>query len=352
MGNGQKLISEKKPTPELCYAFTENGVELPVLDITNPLFISSIDETALDALGKESMKQAKSLAENPLLRFFAKRSLTLGKFLPKENNATYVSGMSTLMMKLGPGLVGGGVKRFMDRKVAEGFVAMTVRMRLRDICRIQAEALIPKLRNSQGKNLCFINIGGGSASDSINSLILLQEKEPALLKERKIEINVLDLDTFGPSFAGRSIESLRELGGRFHGLDVSFRFIQYDWKDTAKLADLLSERKDWIQVCESEGGLFEYGTDEEITLNLKSLFNNTSDDAIIAGDVVLDMEKVNPAFPAMLKGSSNMIRFIGIEGLKKILERTSWKIDGIVEKNPTYIVFTLKKIKTMEFASY
>lgn len=245
------------------------------------------------------------------------------------------------MMKLGPELVGGGVKRFMDRKVAEGFVAMTVRMRLRDICRIQAEALIPKLRNSTGKNLCFINIAGGSASDSINTLLLVQEKEPALLKERKIEIDVLDLDTFGPSFAGRSIESLREPGGRFHGLDVSFRFIQYDWKDASKLVDLLLERKDWIQVCESEGGLFEYGTDEEIIYNLKAMSNEASDEVIIAGDVVLDMEKVNPAFPAMLKGSSNMIRFIGIDGLKKILERTSWKIDGIVEENPTYVVFTL-----------
>ena len=124
-------------------------------------------------------------------------------------------------------------------------------------------------------------------------------------------------------------------------------YIRYDWKDTSKLADLLTKRKDWIQVCESEGGLFEYGTDEEITHNLTSLFNNTSDDVIIAGDVVLDMEKVNPAFPTMLKGSSNMIRFIGVDGLRKILERTSWKLDRIVEENPTYVVFTLKKNKTM-----
>jgi hypothetical protein len=168
---GRKLFSEKKTTPELSYALTDNGIELPVLDITHPLFISSIDETALDALGKETIKQAKSLAETPLLRFLAKRSLTLGRFLPKEKNATYLSGMSTLMMKLGPGLIRGGIKRFIDRKVSAGFVGMTVRMRLRDICRIQAAALIPKLRDSPEKNLCFINIAGGSASDSINTLI-------------------------------------------------------------------------------------------------------------------------------------------------------------------------------------
>ena len=66
---------------------------------------------------------------------------------------------------------------------------------------------------------------------------------------------------------------------------------------------------------------------------------------IIAGDVVLSMEKVNPAFPAMLKGSSNMVRFTGREGLKKILERTNWKLDRITEENPIYVVFTLKKNK-------
>jgi hypothetical protein len=65
---------------------TDNGTRLPVLDITHPLFISSIDETTLDVLSKMAIKQAKSLTENPLLRFFTKRSLTLGSFLPKEKS--------------------------------------------------------------------------------------------------------------------------------------------------------------------------------------------------------------------------------------------------------------------------
>lgn len=61
MGNGQKMIPEKKITPKLCFALTENGVKLPVLDITHPLFISSIDETALNVLGKESINKLKVL---------------------------------------------------------------------------------------------------------------------------------------------------------------------------------------------------------------------------------------------------------------------------------------------------
>src|SRR5690606_29333137 len=134
-----------------------NGVELPVLDITNPLFVSSIDETALDKSAKEALTQAQSMKKNSMAKLFANRTLALGKFRPNDKNASYVSGMSTLMMKLGPGLIGGGLNRFVDRKLAGGFTAMTVRMRLRDICRVQTEALIPKLQDNPKKNLCFIN---------------------------------------------------------------------------------------------------------------------------------------------------------------------------------------------------
>ena len=86
---------------------------------------------------------------------------------------------------------------------------------------------------------------------------------------------------------------------------------------------MLSERKDWIVVCVSKGGLFEYGTDEDIIQNLGSLYSSSIDDIVVVGDVVLDSERVNPAFPALLEGSGNMVRFIGSEGLKKILEKTN-----------------------------
>lgn len=100
------MVSNKKISG-ISYAKTDNGVELPILDITHPLFVSIIDETALDALGKEALKQAKSTQKNSIIKFLASRSLTLGGFRPTDKNAHYVSGMSTLMMKLGPGLLEG-----------------------------------------------------------------------------------------------------------------------------------------------------------------------------------------------------------------------------------------------------
>ena len=339
---GKKNNLETKEKPKIFYAITDNKIKLPVLDITNPLFVSSIKEEALDELGKDTIKR-KNFRQNPFINFVAKRSLTLGKFLPKEHNANYVSGMSTLMMKLGPGLIGGGVGRFFDRKVSEGFVSISVRMRLRDICQVQAQELTPILKKEPRSNLCFINIAGGAASENINALILLHRQDPDLLKNRKIEIDVLDVDTFGPDFARNSIQSLKAEGGPFCELDVSFRHILYDWSDASKLTDLVKEKKSWIQICTSEGGLFEYATDEDIIKNLKALSDYSTDDTIIVGDVVLEGERVNPAFPAMLTGSNNSIRFIGTQRLKEIVGKTEWALDKVIEGNPIYVVFILKK---------
>ena len=58
------------------------------------------------------------------------------------------------MMKLAPELIGGGMNRFEDRKLARGFTSIIVRMRLRDICYTQAEALMPKLLEEPKKDSC------------------------------------------------------------------------------------------------------------------------------------------------------------------------------------------------------
>jgi hypothetical protein len=73
-------VVANKTLSDIIYVKADNGLELPVLDITHPLFVSSIDETALDKLGKEALKQAKSMKKNSMIKFFAKRSLALGKF--------------------------------------------------------------------------------------------------------------------------------------------------------------------------------------------------------------------------------------------------------------------------------
>jgi hypothetical protein len=340
-------IYEKNKVPGLFYAFTENGIELPVLDISHPQFISSINEVVLDKMLKEieikGDERAKRFNKMPSFfkNYLAKRSYIMAGLMLKDTNDTFLNGMSTLMMKLGPGLIGKGRKKFFDRLGSKSFGAVTLRMRIRDISKLQSETLLPQLLKEPGKNLCFINIAGGAASDSINTLITLQKKNPSLLNGREIEINVLDVDMFGPSFARQCIQSLKVVGGCFHNLNITFNYLNYNWNNTAKLSELMLNRNDWIKICSSEGGLFEYATDTDIIQNLNELYNNSQNDLKIVGSLIRDVNTVDAGILSSMKITNIKARLLGIEGLKRNLEKTKWTIERVMENNPRYVIFTL-----------
>gem|GEM_PF-483344 len=341
----KNCIPEKSKVSGLSYVFTDNGIELPVLDISHPLFIASIDEEGLEELCKESAQKAKGFKEMPdaQKKFIYEKSYIFGRTFHKDPTATYLSGMSTFMLKLGPHLIGEGEERNIDRMLSMGVSSIAARMRLRDICKLQADALIPQLMEYPQKELCFINIAGGAASDSINTLILIMKENQALLKNRKIEINVFDIDTDSPHFAQRSIEALKAPEAHFYGLDISFNHIKYNWVDTRELINILAKKRDCIMTCSSEGGLFEYGSDEEIINNLNSLYDNSPGDMQMIATVIHDIDTVDPTIPAMAEESGSSLRFLGTEGLKRILKKTKWKLEGIKDKNPIYVIFTLMK---------
>jgi hypothetical protein len=349
-----ELYTIRKRIPGLSYAFTGNGVELPVLDITHPLFISSIDENKLKKMLKKAEKNAEETAEkfnnmpSCIMKFLAKRSFTMAELLHNKGDNAFLSGVSTLMLKLGPDLIGKGRKRFLDRLASGGIGGIVLRMRVRDLSKCQVKALIPILRKSPDKNLCMINIAGGAASDTINTLFLIQQEDPLLLKNRKIEINVLDIDSFGPAFAADCISVLKSPAGRFNDIDISFRHIQYDWNNTLLLNKLLSERKKWLLACSSEGGLFEYCSDEVIEKNLDTLFNNSNSELIITGSLLHDIENVDAGIIASLKISTNIKpRFLGLEGLKSNC-KNNWVIDTTIGGNPRYLIFGLKKAQVKQ----
>ena len=344
-----ETLPEKKKIPGLSYAVLADGIELPVLDITHPLFISSIDEEKLSRILKDVEKKGEKRAEGfqnlPAFvkGFLAKRSYVMADFLSEPCEDAFLSGIATLMMKLGPGLIGGGRKMFLDRLAAKGLGAIALRMRVRDISRCQADALIPRLEESPGKNLCIVNIAGGTACDSLNALILVQKEDRSLLKYREIEINVLDIDPTGPAFAGRCLKSLQAPGSDFHGLHISLRSMPYDWNDPAALEPLLSERKDWLQICASEGGLFEYGSDEAMARTLEALYDHSEAEMKIVGSLMRDIGTIDPGARAALRITNIKARLLGLGGLKSVLAGSRWKIDGVQENNPRYVVFSLSK---------
>jgi len=343
------LIHEKKKLQGLSYALMANGIELPVLDVTHPLWLSSVDEKKLAGYLKEAEKEGEKRAESfnkiPafIKRFFIKHSFIMADLLSEKKDDSFLSGLSTLLLKMGPDIIPGGRKWFFDRLSSKGIGGMVLRMRLKEVAGCQAEMLIPELKNSPGKDLCFINIAGGTSCDSVNALLLILKKDPDLLINRKIEINVLDIDSAGPDFAERCIKALKTGNGKFAGLDIAFRYIHYSWEHTADLIKLLGERINWLKVCSSEGGLFEYCEDEIIIRNLLALQENSSADMIVTGSVMRDIKTIDAGATAAMKITAIKARMLGRDGLENVLRRTKWKLNSIVETNPRYMVFSLKK---------
>ncbi|MCG2817276.1 MAG: hypothetical protein L6425_15245 [Candidatus Aminicenantes bacterium] len=348
-GEKYQRIPEPNKVSGLSYVFTDTGLELPVLDITHPLFEASIDEKILTELCAKSPQAAAMMKMMPdaQKKMIADHSYIFGTHF-YETPAAYLSGMGTYMLKLGPQLIGGGEERKIDRMATMGVSGIAARMRLRDLCRLQTEALSPQLRVRPGDRLCLINIAGGAASDSINTLRLIQEEDPSLLMDRRIEIHLFEIDALSSRFAEKSVKALKEPGCAFQKLDLTYQFHRTAWSETAELTNLLISRGNDIVVCSSEGGLFEYGQDEDIHAVLKTLNDHSSGSTIAVGSALLDRGRIDPTITAMAETSGAALRFLGKEGIQDILAPTGWAMDGLYQNNPVYLVFRLKKCRDWE----
>ncbi|GIN88065.1 hypothetical protein J6TS2_44510 [Heyndrickxia sporothermodurans] len=106
------------------------------------------------------------------------------------------------------------------------------------------------------------------------------------------------------------------------------------------------ERSDWIQLCSSEGGLFEYGSDAEIIENLNCLYTNSPADARVTGSLIFDRAHVNPGYLGFTEFIGVQIRYLGLEGLQQILTQTSWVLEESHDIETIYSLFSLKKAVT------
>jgi len=101
-----EIYTIKSKIPELSYAFTLNGIELPVLDITHPYFVSCTDEKTLTKLlpyvEKNAEKNAEKFNKIPafIKRFLIKHSFAMAELLEVEKQNEFASGITTIMMKL------------------------------------------------------------------------------------------------------------------------------------------------------------------------------------------------------------------------------------------------------------
>jgi hypothetical protein len=187
----------------------------------------------------------------------------------------------------------------------------------------------------------MLNIGGGPAMDSLNALILIRKEQPELLATRRIGISVLDLDKAGPGFGSRAVSALCAEDAPLHGLDVTLEHIAYDWNHASKLEEFLSRfGPDDAAIGSSEGGLFEYGSDEVIAENLRVLRQSTPADFAMLGSIMRDDD-----IPRWIQATSKFsLRILGSARFRALVRSSGWDVRHLTELNPIQQVVSLSKV--------
>jgi hypothetical protein len=317
---------------DVLHALANDGQSVPVIDVTNASFAVSATDAELDGMSRQYIQEQQQRGEiSPAVREALSNSI-LGRALLSAAGS-YLPGMGTYFLKLGPGYAGFSA-HVIDRQIAASFPALAARIRLQDMAGLLADGLAVRLDNQPERAVCLINIAGGPAADSWNALILLQKKDRSLLAGREIAIAVLDLDTSGPAFGARALAALLATRAPLESLEVSFRAIRYDWCGAVELPEILLNLKAPDMACaiSSEGGLFEYGSDEEIAANLEKLHQGTGSDAFVVGSFCRDCDVVN------LTPNRNLMatRPRALEAYRSLAEGAGWTIDFVLERPFSY----------------
>jgi hypothetical protein len=283
-----------KTDPDLAYAQTREGHTLPVIDVTDPRFTVADDPQSLSELIAASTREETQRRSVPkfimrlMLKWLTKKSLLARALFATD--ATFLDGLSTYVMKLGPAHLPPPYDSPADKRFAGSAHLTLLRLRTQQTARLLADGLATDLSAAApGTPLYLINIAGGPAIDSLNALILLQRENPGLL-QRPIAIHVLDRDEAGPFFGANALAAFRAEGRPLAGLEITFQHLPYDWNQSAPLKKLLVDltTSPAIIAASSEGGLFEYGSDDAIIANLQAL--HAGGVRLVAGSVTKDDE--------------------------------------------------------------
>jgi hypothetical protein len=332
-------VPEPKRKPGLFYAVSDDGLELPVVDVTHDAFAVDLSATELDRLAQRSLEDLERAQHLPhvLKRFAARKSRIMQSLLAAADAESYASAMVTYLFKVGPEHLTG--LSDVDRRLASAFTPVAVRLRLKAMARLLADVVSGPLAGRPGAPLHLVSLGGGTATECTNALLLLAHEQHALLAARCLEVHVLDVDEAGPRFGARALEALSAQAAPLHGLDVRFRFEPWDWRRPGPLGDYVRALAEGggVVAATSEGGLFEYGTDDDIGATLTAL--DGSPGLVVLGSVVRD----EPRAHRLLELSGMSWHALGAEGVAQIARSVGWQLLQTVGSLPLYELVVLRK---------
>jgi hypothetical protein len=340
------LFQEGCMRTRVLYAETDEGLELALIDVTNPAFAVSATDAELASMAEQYIREAPQQQEIPAALREALGSSMLGRGLMAAAG-TYLDGMSTYILKLGPENLGEGATPI-DRRIAASFPAFTARLRLQDMAELLADGLALIAAAEPRRTILLVNIGGGPASDSWNALIVLNSRLRAGFGAEKEElpagprlvIAIMDVDDKGPAFGARAIDALRVPAAPLRGLDIEVRHFRQAWSETDRLREALGKLQADGAACgvSSEGGLFEYGSDEEIVSNLAALHAGTAEDAFVVGSVTKDGGPVR----ASLIANRVSTRPRTMEAFRVLVGQAGWLVQEVRERPFSFNVRMVK----------
>src|SRR5689334_14820903 len=112
---------------DVLYARTGDGLNVPIVDVTNPAFRIDPSEQELATLTSQFLSEATARQDVPPPLLAALQRPVLGRGLMAARG-TFLSGMHTYLMKLGPDSLWDGAEEI-DRRIAASFPAYTNRLR-------------------------------------------------------------------------------------------------------------------------------------------------------------------------------------------------------------------------------
>ena len=249
--------------------------------------------------------------------------------------------MSTYFLKLGPDNLG-SYARDIDRAIAGSLPCLSNRLRLQNMARLMADSLAPLLAARPGRPLHLVNIASGPGMDSLNAILLVRKEHPDLLGDRAIIVHLLDPRLRRDLLLAREpLPPCRQGTDRCTASPSTSATSRYDWSSPDQLRELtLSLRaQDAVIAGSSEGGLFEYGSDEDIVANLRAFHAATDGQAVMVGTVTRA-----DGFSRILNeaGDGAAVRLRGMDAFAALAQRAGWRVERVVDSPLSHDVVLVK----------
>ena len=153
---------------------TEEGQNIPVIDVTNPAFSVALTDEELSKIAERTLKIVETAVK---MRKNNVSGVHPSSRLSRDENNSYYTGMVTYFNKLGAENLHNSFATAHDRKMAYTIAPIAMRLRLRAIAQHLADNLERLLARRPTQDLHLLNIGGGTGVELLERNHLAQTKK-------------------------------------------------------------------------------------------------------------------------------------------------------------------------------